>query len=115
MRKAKVGIGKVAFAVFSALLCADAHAAEHNWTLIKKKLYGKSPMKVDIYVDAESVKRKGDTVWLDSLKDIKLPDGKILSKVHHYELSAEPINSDTAPKYITTSACLAAHPPSDSL
>ena len=90
MRKAKVGIGKVAFAVFSALLCADAHAAEHNWTLIKKKLYGKSrPMKVDFYVDAETVKRKGDTVWLDSMEDFKHPDGRIVSAVYHYEFKCQ--------------------------
>jgi hypothetical protein len=86
MRKAKVGVvGKVAFAVFSVLLCADAHAAEHNWTLIKEKLYPKSRWKVDFYVDAETVKRKGDTVWLDALDDIKQPDGKIESHVSHYE------------------------------
>jgi hypothetical protein len=89
MRKAKVCIGKVAFAVFSALLCADAQAAEYNWTLIKEKFYPEARWKVDFYVDTETVKRKGDTVWLDSMDDIKKPDGQILSYVHHYEFKCQ--------------------------
>lgn len=89
MRKAKVCISTVAVAVFSALLCGNAHTAEHNWTLIKKKFYPELRWKVDIYVDTETVKRKGDTVWVDALNDVKKPDGEIFSSVSHYEFNCQ--------------------------